>query len=112
MAISQKEEVSAQAANPGVQLCNDLERAQHCAEVLKAMAHPIRLRIVAHLCQGNVHVGGLAEQLNVTQAIVSQQLRILRMKGLVLREYEGGFAVYRLGEPKLMDLVRCMEGCS
>jgi DNA-binding transcriptional ArsR family regulator len=111
MSISQKAEVAEREA-PGQQLCGDLERSKHIAEVLKALAHPIRLRIVAHLCQGNTHVGGLADQLGVTQAIVSQQLRILRMKGLVLRDYEGGFAIYRLGEPKLVDLVRFMEGCS
>jgi len=111
MSISQDADVAANA-EPGSMLCNDLDRSKHCAEILKALAHPIRLRIVAHLCQGNTHVGGLADQLSVGQAIVSQQLRILRMKGLVLREYEGGLAVYRLGEPKLKDLVRCMEGCS
>jgi len=93
------------------ELCENLDRARHLAEMLKALAHPIRLRLVAVLCEGQEHVSGLAARLGLAQAIVSQQLRILRMKGLVLKECTDGYAYYRLGEPKLKDLVHCMEGC-
>ena len=41
----------------------DHERACHCAEVLKAVAHPLRLRIVAILCRGEEHVNALASRL-------------------------------------------------
>jgi ArsR family transcriptional regulator len=86
-------------------------RAEHLAEVLKAVAHPLRLRIVATLCAGEAHVNALAEALAVPQPIVSQQLRILRGHGLVAATREGGFATYRLAEPALRDLVCCMEKC-
>lgn len=92
-------------------LTNDGSRAEHLAEVLKAVAHPLRLRIVATLCQGEVHVGALAERLDASQAIVSQQLRILRSHGLVAATREDGFARYRLAEPALRELVCCMERC-
>ena len=45
------------------------------------------------------------------QPIISQQLRILRSNGLVAATRENGFAVYRLEEPALRDLVGCMEKC-
>jgi DNA-binding transcriptional ArsR family regulator len=90
----------------------DARKAVHCAEILKAVAHPIRLRIVAILCQGPENVTGLAERLGESQAIVSQQLRILRMKGLVAAEREKGFAEYRLLETNLRDLVGTMEKCA
>ncbi len=96
---------------PGHELCENLDRAQHLAEILKAIAHPVRLRIVAILCQGSEHVSGLTERLGISQAMVSQQLRILRMKDLVVVQRKDGFAYYSLGEPRLQDLVRCMEGC-
>jgi DNA-binding transcriptional ArsR family regulator len=99
------------SAPPGKDLHQNIDRAQHVSEMLKALAHPIRLRIIALLCQGREHVTGLSEQLEVPQAIISQQLRILRMKGLVLVERSGGFAYYQLGEPELENLVHCMEGC-
>ncbi len=91
---------------------DDAERAEHCANVLKAVAHPLRLRIVAVLCQGEAHVNALAERLGASQAIVSQQLRILRMHGLVEARRRDGFAWYRLLEPNLRTLVACMDRCS
>ena len=87
------------------------ERAEHLSEVLKAVAHPLRLRIVALLCAGDFHVNGLAERLDAPQPIVSQQLRILRTRGLVTAVRENGFARYRLAEPALRELVGCMERC-
>lgn len=88
-----------------------IEQAEKAAEVLKAVAHPLRLRIVALLCRGEHHVNGLAEALHAPQPIVSQQLRILRARGLVTARRENGFAQYRLAEPALKDLVGCMERC-
>lgn len=93
-------------------LKDDHERAEHVAEVLKAVAHPLRIRIVAILCKADAHVTALAEQLDVPQPIVSQQLRILRGAGLVEASREDGFAFYRVAEPALHDLVCCMERCT
>jgi ArsR family transcriptional regulator len=81
------------------------------AELLKAIAHPLRLRIVSILCQGEQHVGALAERLDVPQAIVSQQLRPLRMRDLVEVRRQDGFAYYRLSEARLRRVIRCLEGC-
>jgi ArsR family transcriptional regulator len=86
-------------------------RAKYLADVLKALAHPARLRIVAALCEGEESVIGLAGRLGMPQAIVSQQLRILRMSGLVAAERNGGFACYSLAQPRLRELVSCLEGC-
>ena len=86
-------------------------RAAYLAEVLKALAHPARLRIIAVLCEGEQNVNGLASRLGLPQAIVSQQLRILRMSGLVAAERQGGFCRYHLTQPRLRQLLNCLEGC-
>jgi len=93
-------------------LKDDGEKAAHIAEVLRAVAHPLRIRIVAILCDGDEHVTGLADRLDAPQAIVSQQLRILRSQGLVEATRENGFATYRIAEPALHSLVGCMEKCA
>lgn len=93
-------------------LRQDARRAEHIADVLRAVAHPLRIRIVAVLCAGEETVGGLAERLDAPQPIVSQQLRILRAQGLVAATRAAGFARYRIAEPALHDLVGCMEKCS
>ena len=79
------------------------------ADLLKALGHPLRLRIVTLLARGREHVGALAERLDIPQAITSQQLRILRMSGLVAATRENGQAVYRLIDPRVVRLIRCME---
>lgn len=78
------------------------------AEFLKALGHPLRLRIVARLAEGREHVGALADELGVHQAIASQQLRILRMAGIVAATRENGQAIYRLIDPRVVRLLRCM----
>jgi DNA-binding transcriptional ArsR family regulator len=86
-------------------------RADTLADILKALAHHARLRIVASLCDGELSVRGLSERLDIPQAIVSQQLRILRMSGLVSAARDGGFARYSLARPRLRDLIACLEHC-
>jgi ArsR family transcriptional regulator len=92
-------------------IADDPTRLEQLAEVVKALAHPLRLGIVASLCEGEACVGALVERLGARQTAVSQQLRILRMSGLVevARRREG--AAYRLAEPRLRDLVACLSGC-
>ncbi len=90
----------------------DNDQAKRAAEMLKAVAHPIRLRIVAILCEGEQHVTALAEALELKQTIVSQQLRILRMHRLVEAVRTNGHAYYELAEPHLREFISCVEGCS
>lgn len=92
-------------------LCENPDHAGHCADILKALAHPLRLRIIALLCEGDENVSGLGRRLGARQASISQQLRILRLNGLVDAERADGFSIYRLAEPRLVDMVRCVERC-
>jgi DNA-binding transcriptional ArsR family regulator len=95
-----------------ISIIDDKARAEMLADTLKALANPIRLKIVAILCDGPAVVGALAQRIGVGQAIVSQELRILRMSGLVEAKRSGGFATYSLAEPRLKDLVACLEKCT
>lgn len=79
------------------------------ADLLRALGHPLRLRIAALLDDGPLHVGGIADRLDAPQAIVSQQLRILRMSGVVAATRSHGRALYRLTRPEVTQLLRCMH---
>jgi ArsR family transcriptional regulator len=87
------------------------ENAHEMAEMLKSLGHPIRLQLVAILCESDERVGELAERLGIKPSIVSQQLRILRMTGLVEVTRDGGVARYTLAEPRLIELLGCMAHC-
>ncbi len=91
---------------------HDPQRAKQVSGILKALGHPLRIRIVSALVhQGPCHVSGLSELLETQQSVVSQHLRILRMQHLVSSTRRDGFAWYGLEEPKLVELLGCLEDC-
>ena len=93
-------------------LRDDAQLASRAAEMIKALAHPIRLRIIALLCEGRQHDTALAGHLGAKQSIVSQQLRILRSHNLVRVTRTEGHAYYHIAKPRLQEMIRCIEGCS
>lgn len=93
-------------------LIQDSAFAAGIADIVKAVGHPARLRIIALLCRNDATVTEIARVLDLAPAIVSQQLRILRLSNLVGASRADGFALYRLAEPRLANLVECLEGCT
>lgn len=84
--------------------------AEEVARILKVLGHPARLQMVAVLSHvGEAHVTGLMGCLELPQAIVSQQLALLRAQGLVKACRRDGYAWYSLADPRMMHLIRCME---
>ena len=75
---------------------NDNFQSKACADQLKALSEPIRLRIVDILRHGEMTVGDIAEFLETELVTVSHHLKILKHAGLVQAERNGRFIVYRL----------------
>jgi DNA-binding transcriptional ArsR family regulator len=88
-----------------------LSHLEHRVQMLKAVAHPVRLSVIAALAERPLHVNALSEALGYRQPIVSQQLRILRMMRLVEARRERGLAVYHLAETRLLSLLSCLDHC-
>lgn len=59
------------------------------AEVLKALAHPIRLCIVAGLLENQCNVTKMQNCLNLPQSTVSQHLGVLKAKGIIKGQRNG-----------------------
>jgi ArsR family transcriptional regulator len=77
------------------------------AEFFRALAHPLRIRILEVLAIGGERtVRQLQETLVVDQPIVSQQLAKLRMSGVVEMRRVGTTAAYGLADPMVGDLLR------
>ena len=88
----------------------DAAKAERMAPLLKALAHPVRLRLLSLLRGGEANVSAMIERLSLPQAAVSSQLSILRRHGLVEVRRTGGFAWYRLNVPRLAEVLTCTEG--
>ncbi|MBN2128841.1 MAG: winged helix-turn-helix transcriptional regulator [Sedimentisphaerales bacterium] len=86
----------------------DKELATHAAEVLKAVAHPLRLQIVEILEGGERSVGEIADALGEKQAITSQQLNLMKDKGVLASRREGAKVYYRIENPNVVRVLGCV----
>lgn len=70
--------------------------AGEVAETMQALATPSRVRILSRLGVAPCSVGELADEVDMEQSAVSQQLRLLRHLGLVVGERDGRQIIYAL----------------
>jgi DNA-binding transcriptional ArsR family regulator len=83
------------------------ERAQYfgrIAEVLKAMAEPLRLQLLSLLLEGERCVGELVRETAGSQANVSKHLGVLRQAGLVSCRRDGHSIHYSIDDPALFEI--------
>ncbi|MFC7681184.1 ArsR/SmtB family transcription factor [Paenibacillus sp. GCM10028914] len=78
---------------------------QFKADFFKALAHPMRIRILEILSQGERNVNELQSMLGSEGSAVSQQLAVLRAKNLVFTVKEGTTVIYSLRDPLISDLL-------
>ncbi|HEV2348322.1 MAG TPA: metalloregulator ArsR/SmtB family transcription factor [Terriglobia bacterium] len=81
------------------------ELSQFKAEFFKALAHPLRIRILDALRAGEAGVNELMSQLNVEQSNLSQQLAVLRSRNLVVGRKDGNNAFYSVRDPEIFRLL-------
>ncbi|MHB8535243.1 MAG: ArsR/SmtB family transcription factor [Sulfuricaulis sp.] len=72
---------------------------------LKAMAHPLRLKILCILGNTEVSVQDIVEQVGTSQSNISQHLSILRDKGILASRKDANKVYYRIGDPKILQLI-------
>ncbi len=75
------------------------------AEFFKALAHPIRIRILDCLRGGEKGVNELSDILQIEPANVSQQLTILRVRNIVVGRKSGSNVFYSVSDPALFRLL-------
>ena len=87
----------------------NLDERTIAAEVLKAMAHPIRLGVVEVLADGERTVTELYEELGCSQSMMSQQLKILCQQKLVTIRKEGTQKYCALANRDFLKVFDCMH---
>jgi ArsR family transcriptional regulator len=81
------------------------EISQFKAEFFKALAHPLRIRILDELRKGEVSVNDLGSRLDVEQSNLSQQLAVLRNRNILAARKDGQNVYYSVRDPQLFDLL-------
>ena len=79
------------------------------ARTLKAVAHPMRLRIIDLLEGGERSVGDIVGALGTKSAVTSQQLGLMRDRGVLEARREGNHVYYRIANRHVVDVIYCIR---
>ncbi len=96
--ISGKQDLLARAA--------DIETASRS---LKALSHPLRLKILCTLGHDEVCVQHIVDHVGTTQSNISQHLAILRDKGILSSRKDANKVYYRIGDERMLRLIGMMQ---
>lgn len=78
----------------------------HASHLLKAIAHPLRLKILCILASNSeVSVQDLVEQVGTSQSNISQHLSILREKDILTSRKNANKVYYQIGDQKILQLI-------
>lgn len=81
------------------------ELSNFTAEFFKALAHPLRVKILHSLRRGEIGVNDLSARLQVEQSTLSQQLAVLRKSNIVVGRKEAQNVYYSVRDPAIIRLL-------
>lgn len=76
---------------------------------MKAIAHPLRLKVLCVLSEGELSVQEIVDSVGTSQSNISQHLAILRDKGVLATRKDANRVFYRIGDPRTVKLVSMMR---
>lgn len=86
-----------------------LENAQQVSAILKQLSNPYRLIILCCISAGELTVGDLNEQVDLSQSALSQHLAKLRESEIVTTRRESQTIYYRIANPKIKYLLEVLQ---
>lgn len=93
-------------SEPLISQDEDIDRA---SRALKAMSHPLRLKILCTLGDREVSVQDIVEHVGTSQSNISQHLAILRDKGILASRKDANRVYYRVGDSRTLRLIGMMR---
>lgn len=90
----------------------EAEKLSLAINMLRVISHPVRLAIVDLLTTNKrMTILEIQEELNLVQAIASQQITLMEDKGVLKSEKVGRNKFVSLRFPKMKNIVTCIESC-
>lgn len=91
----------------------NLELLERSSDMLKALAHPLRIEIVNFLQNDEkMTVSQIQKHLNITQSATSHHLGILKYNGIVTSQRDGKKMYYELKHQRLSQVIKCIATCA
>lgn len=101
--------VNAEGVDEVSGLLSDDEDIERASRSLKAMSHPLRLKILCVLGDREVSVQDIVDSVGTSQSNISQHLAILRDKGILASRKDANRVYYRVGDSRTLKLICMMK---
>ncbi len=89
------------------------EQLDAASNMLKAIAHPMRIAILHHLEDNKkLNVTQIHELLNIEQSTTSHHLGILKDKGVLASKRDGKNTYYFLKHQRISNIIECVSKCT
>jgi len=85
------------------------DQIELAARSLRAMGHPLRLKILCVLGDQEVSVQDIVDTVGTSQSNISQHLAILRDKGVLKTRKDANRVYYRVGDVRVLQLIGMMR---
>jgi len=76
---------------------------------LKALSHPLRLKILSVLDRNEVSVQDIVEQVGTTQSNISQHLALMREKGVLRTRRDANRVYYRVADKRTLEIINMIR---
>jgi DNA-binding transcriptional ArsR family regulator len=95
--------------NNAILLPTEMEDIEQTARSFKAMSHPLRLKILCILRNGERSVQGIVRMVDTSQSNVSQHLVIMRDEGILTARKDAKWVYYRVTDSRTLRLIEVMH---
>ncbi len=85
------------------------DKVEAVSTLLKSIAHPLRLKILCLLQGQELTVGEIREEVQTTNANVSQHLAIMRNQGVIVARKDANFIYNRIADERVVELINTMQ---
>lgn len=82
---------------------------EQASRAMKAMSHPLRLKILCVLGDQEVSVQEIVELVGTSQSNISQHLAIMRDKGVLRTRKDANRVFYRVGDSRTLEVISMMR---
>jgi DNA-binding transcriptional ArsR family regulator len=96
-------------ANAIHDLIDRQEHIETAARALKAISHPLRLKILCVVGEQEVCVQDIVDAVGTSQSNISQHLGILRDKGVLQTRKDANRVYYRVADQRTLQLIVLMR---
>lgn len=83
----------------------DDEQISDVSRAMKAMSHPLRLKILCVLDEHEVSVQDIVDKVGTTQSNISQHLALMREKGVLRTRRDANRVYYRLADARMLQVL-------